>query len=384
MANVFQTSDVIAADAVAELIANVQSSFYFNRAIENNFTSAPAKGTSVRIRYVPAGEASDLFTDVNGVITDSSETYKEFRITEQPYQYRELKAWEKTLSVDDFTQQVIRPMTTAIAKKMDKLAMTEVDNCVYAYPAVTPAALPSSKSDMFNVGTILDNNEVEDERVAIVTPEVYNAIASELTPVNESGDSNALRRGEVGMLDNTLFVKSTRFSGTTFTTGDAATGAVNGAVAVGATSIVLDGIDVATGTINAGDTLIITDASTGRVQHVKVSTNATITTNAATVVVNEQIKYAIADDSAVVVYDGGGNTHKTVGVMFARNAFGLASIAPDEIEAATSSSMAFEGFGLNMSVQGSAQGMKDGIMLSSLFGVKLVDEVQAVKMVVRV
>jgi hypothetical protein len=373
--NVFQTSDVITADAVAELIANVQSSFYFNRGIENNFTSAPAKGTSVRIRYVPAGEASDLFTDVNGVITSSSETYKEFRITEQPYQYREIKAWEKTLSVDDFTQQVIRPMTTAIAKKMDKLAMTEVDNCVYAYPAATP---------VFNVGTILDNNEVEDERVAIVTPEVYNAIASELTPVNESGDSNALRRGEVGMLDNTLFVKSTRFSGATFTTGDAATGAVNGAVAVGATSVVLDSIDVETGTIKAGDTLIITDASTGRVQHVKVSADATITTNAATVVVNEQIKYAIANDSAVVVYDGGGNTHKTVGVMFARNAFGLASIAPDEIEAAASSSMAFEGFGLNMSVQGSAQDMKEGIMLSSLFGVKLVDEVQAVKMVVRV
>lgn len=384
MANVFQTSDVIAADAVAELIANVQSSFYFNRGIENNFTTAPSKGTSVRIRYIPAGEASDLFTDINGNITDSSETYKEFRITEQPYQYRELKAWEKTLSVDDFTQQVIKPMTTAIAKKMDKLAMTEADNCVYAYPAVTPAALPSSKSDMFNVGTILDNNEVEDERVAIVTPEVYNAIASELTPVNESGDSNALRRGEVGMLDNTLFVKSTRFSGDTFTTGDAATGVVNGAVTAAATSIILDGIDVATGTIKAGDTLIITDAVTGRVQHVKVSANATVTTNAATVVVSEQLKYDIADDSAVVVYDGGGNTHKTVGVMFARNAFGLASIAPDEIEAASSSSMAFEGFGLNMSVQGSAQGMKDGIMLSSLFGVKLVDEVQAVKMVIRV
>jgi hypothetical protein len=70
--------------------------------------------------------------------------------------------------------------------------------------------------------------------------------------------------------------------------------------------------------------------------------------------------------------------------MFARNAFGLASIAPDEIESATSSSMTFENFGLNLSVQGSAQGMKDGIMLSSLFGVKLIDEVQAVKMVVRV
>ena len=382
MPNVFQNPDVLAAEAVTELLGQVQSGKYFNRNIERNFSAAPAKGTSVRIRYIPSGEASDLIADGTGTITSSSETYKEFTISEQPYQYREITSAEKSLEIEDFTAQVLKPMTKAIAKRIDSLALAEADRCVYMYPAVTPAAAPSTKADIFNVGVILDNLDVDEERVLLVTPTVYASLASVLTPVNESGSDVALRKGEIGYIDNTLVVKTTRFNSDAFTTGSAKTGVVNGAVATAGTSIVLDGIDAATGTIKAGDTLIISDAN--NVQHVRVSADATITSNAATVVVTEQLKYPIVDNAAVVFYDGGGNAHKTVGVMFTPQAFGLASISPDEIKSGYSASMDFDNFGLNLTIDGDAKTMKEGLMMSSFFGVKLLDEKQAVKIVVRV
>lgn len=383
MANTFQytTGAVIAAEAVLELMGQSQTARFFNRNVENAYMSDPKKGQTVRIPYIPVTAARDLFVDGTTQADDITETYKEFTISKHLYKKVGLTATQMDLEMEDATKQVLTPMAKGLSMTLDKAAMEEADKAVYIYPSVTPSTI-GTVADMYGVATILDNLNAYSDRIGFFTPDVYNTLAEKISPVYSSGSAAALRNADAGSLAGIEMHKVTHFSNAVHTTGDATAGTVTGAVAAGATTMVLNVTNVASGTIKAGDTLII--SSGDRVQHVRVKADATITTNAATVVLEDPLKYAIANGSGFAVYDGGGNSHKTVGFVFVRDAVGLAALAPSTKLSAMSGRNNLDGFGVTVYGEFDGGVLGDTFAMSSYFGVKLLDEYQAVKLVVRV
>ena len=193
-----------------------------------------------------------------------------------------------------------------------------------------------------------------------------NALAlADFQRVNEAGDSGPKLEGQLGRKFG--FDTYTDDGVVTHTAGGSGTPLVNGALAVGDTSVAIDGMSGSSGLV-VGD--IITFA--GHTQTYAVTVAGTTSSGAQTVTVAPALKAIVADNAAVTV-----KGDHVVNLAFHRDAFALAMrpLAAGTIADAYGNnivSMTDPVSGLSMRLEVSRQYKQVVYELDALWGVKLI------------
>lgn len=179
-------------------------------------------------------------------------------------------------------------------------------------------------TDFAGVARILDDNGTPamDRQLVAGSAAFYNLRGIQsglLQKVNESGSSDALRRGEFGevhgftLRNSAQVVSHTKGAGASYVIN-------NGDIAVGSTTISIDGGTVNTTGFKAGDVITIADEPTAGKYVVKTG----LTSTAGDIVIGEPgLTGAIADGKAVTI----GNSY-TANLAFHRRAIVLATRQP--------------------------------------------------------
>ena len=200
-----------------------------------------------------------------------------------------------------------------------------------------------------------------------------NALAlAEFQRVNESGDIGVKREGEIGRKFG--FDIFTDDQVVTHTAGGSGTPLVNGALAVGDTSVAIDGMSGTSGFV-VGD--VVTFA--GHAQTYAITVAPTASSGAQTVTVSPAIKAIVADNASVTK-----KASHTVNLAFHRDAFALA-MRPLTSETAGDAygnnivSMTDPVTGLSMRLEVYRQYKQVVYELDALWGVKLIRPEYAVR-----
>lgn len=277
---------------------------------------------TLRIPVSPANAAAGDITPAMALPSASDQTIgnKSLTITKQrfaPFSW----TGEEQKSVDmgpgflTLKQDAIAQAIRTLVNEM------ETDIAVAAYKAASRAfgtagttPFASDLSDTANIKKILDDNGAPDSDRNLVintTAGVKVRTLSQLTKANEAADSGLLRQGRLLDLHNFTLRESAKVQ--SHTKGTGASYLINGALAIGATTIA---VDTGSGTIVAGDVITIAG-----------DTNKYVVTTALSggsfTIAAPGLRAAAADNAAVTV----GNDY-SANVAFRRNAFVLATRLP--------------------------------------------------------
>lgn len=198
----------------------------------------------------------------------------------------------------------------------------------YGTAGTTPFGTAGDLSDVARVKEILEDNGAPTGDLQLVLSNAAKAnMASKqsvLFKVNEAGRSDMLREGMTDRLQGFALRQSGQAA--SHTKGAGASYVINnGDVAVGSTTISIDGGTVNTTGFKAGDVITIADEPTGGKYVVKTG----LTSTAGNIVINEPgLTGAIVDGKAVTI----GNSYSAAGLAFDRSAIVLATRAPAEPE----------------------------------------------------
>lgn len=399
MANTFSVSDLVAAKSLEILQGNIVAGNLFNNDIEENFGKNPRTGDQVRINrrqtVTPVSRASGAQVTKQSIV----ESTITFKIQKELDTTVPIDSQELTLDIDPSelisperamqfmnsnVSRVVSPVAVGMAEQIESDLLAEVDNVPAVYPSTPSTSLPNSLSTFSALSRILNVAKVPRQgRFGLLSPEFYESAENLLQKVNESGNSQGLRDGIVGRLSGFDIYMSEYFPQNVHTTGTIGSAKVNGALAVGATSLVLDNTDQATGTFKAGDTISI--AGYG---NAIVAADATAVANAVTITIKEPLRAAVADDAAVTNYGVSGGTaisYKTVGYFGISDCIGFASIAPViQGKNVDSASINSNGYGLNTIIYYDGEFKSTVLSMSSLVGFEMVDGRVGVKVVQKI
>lgn len=155
----------------------------------------PAYATA-RTRALRSGTARtrDSLTDRKVDVSLTTDVYKDVRITDE----------ELTLDISDFGAQVLNPVMSGIARKMEDAIVTTITSASYA---LTITGLTSSNNFYKDMAVVarrkLNDAQVPQEgRVLLVGSAIEAALLStdQLVKVNESGSDSALRNASIGRI----------------------------------------------------------------------------------------------------------------------------------------------------------------------------------------
>jgi hypothetical protein len=292
---------------------------------------AGAVGQTVRSPIVPATVLEDITPGATPADSgDQTIGYADVTITKSK---AAAIRWtgEEQLSVSQFGQyntiladqfaQAFRTIANAVETDLAAMAKTRAARA-YGTAGTTPFATAGDLSDLSEINRILDDNGAPATgRVMILNSAARAKLEgkhSELFKVNESGDAGAmLRQRQMRQLQGFTMGYS---AGLVQHVNGAASGQlINGAEAIGQTTLTLDTIMVNTTGIKAGD--IVTHASDSSNKYV-VNTGL-VATSGDIVIGNPGLLIAAADNDAVAI----GNSY-TPNIGFTANAFVLAARTP--------------------------------------------------------
>lgn len=376
MASTFLTNKVIVREALMLLSERLVGTALFGRNKEVEFKKTPKVGASVSVRRGGVGTFTEKSATSQPSVTfgDLTETEVSVTIEKQGILAVGIDDADRTLNINDFSEQILLPQVNEFAQRVNRYTLTKLKN-LPTFGGVSesaPGALPASIADLAQIDKTLNDQLVpEGGRVAVVSSALNAALLSipTLQKVNESGNIDVLRRASVGNVMNMDFAMSQGIDSSTFTSGTMTSAAVNGAVAAGATSVTYDGASGATVTLKAGDVIRI--AGYGQVV---VAADVTSVSSAGTITLTEQVRTAIADNAAITVYDGGGNTRQLHGAAFHPSAFEFVSIAgPPPMGGATGDSVQFGNLGMRVIFGWDSEKMQNQMTLDLYYGAACVD-----------
>ena len=396
MSNNFNTIDALAGASLDILTGNVVVANLFNNDIEKNFTSTPKIGDEVRINRRSVVVPKVRLKGDPITIQDIDETTITFKIQNEFDNSVEIDSQTITLDIpegevvtsamalnymDNTASRVVQPLAEGMVEAMESSILAEVANIPSTYPATPSSSLPNSLSQFSDLATMLNKAKAPlMGRNAIVNEDVYHSMITLLQKTNESGNSDALRNNSVGKLAGFNVYMSQYFSDEVHTTGTIGTASVTSLTLKGASILVLDTTDEATGTYKKGDTLIIAGYGS-----VVVSADATAVANAVTVQISEPLRDDVQATSAVVTYGVTGGiaiSYKVVGFFGVPDCIGFASIAPIRKGAGVDSASDEEdGYSLTVSTGFDIKQSSNILSIASMFGVKMLDGRLGVKLV---
>lgn len=331
MANTFLTPDIIAAEALVLLQSNLVVTRLFSRRYEADLNPGSKRGDTIRLRRRSQGVV-DEYNGTAITIRDIEETSINLTLEKHFDASIKITDKERTLSIVDFSEQVLAPRMVEMGEKIDTYGLSKLKDIPnVAGPSETaPAALPNSITAMALTEKTLNDLKVPVRpRYQIASTEYKATLLSvdSFVEVDKSGADNALRLAEIGPIMGFPTFMAQNVDTATHTTGTEVSAVVDGGgnpVAKGSTAIPYDGASLATGTLLAGD--ILTIAGYGKVV---VAANVTSVGNAGTVTIKEPLREDVADNAAITVYDGGGNPRTNHGAVFHPDCFAFVSVPLD-------------------------------------------------------
>jgi hypothetical protein len=305
----------------------------FSRRHQAMLVGGEKRGDTVKIRRRQAGTVirTNPYSQGTNTFQTPPETYVNVTIEHNHKIPISIAPGDFDLDVVSFRDQVLAPQIIALGEDVDQYALSKFFDIpqVGGTGAIAPGALPSSAADIAGIETDLFNLKCPmSGLVHAITGEAYKALISSgtISSAEQRGDGgSALEMARVGRVMNLNHVRTQGIDTATFTSGTMASAVVNGALAAGATTITYDGGDQASGTFKIND--IVTIAGYG---NVVVAANATASSNAGSFLIKEPLRTAVADNAAITVYDGGGNTRQLHGAAYHEDAFSFVSVPGDQ------------------------------------------------------
>ena len=287
-----------------------------------------AIGETVYSYVAPAATASNV-TAANVVPDNGDQTFgnKTIAITksryvpirwngEQTKQMNHASGWSNMR--DSQFQQAFRTLTNEM--ETDLASLNDKTSRAYGTAGTTPFA--TTLADTAQAKKILDDNGAPPGERSFVMDTTAGAsmrTLTQLTHVNEAGDSGLLRQGILGNVHGFDMRESAQVEqAVTSGTGSSAT-TDNAGYAIGATTLTL--ASAGTGTIIAGDVIVIT----GDANKYVVVTGDTDVSNGGTVVIAAPgLRVAITTSATAITVQAA----STRNMAFSRNAIVLATRAP--------------------------------------------------------
>lgn len=344
MANSLLTIDMITRKSLEILENNLVISRNINRQYDDSFAKEGAKiGSTLRIRLPDRA----LVTDGAALqVQDDNEQFTTLTVSSQKHIGVNFTTAEMALSLDDFSDRVLKPRISQLAASIDADVANVFRN---VYQSVgTPGTTPGSSLVLLQAQQKLNESAAPmSPRYATVNPAANAGLVEGLKGFFNPTDviSKQFKSGMMGTgvlgYDEINMSQSIK----TFTTGSRATTlAVNGTVtAQGASTIAIDG-DSGTKTLVRGDVFTIagvfavnpqTRESTGSLQQFVVTADATSSSGAwSSVSINPPIftaSHALAtvdsfpQDNAVVTVVGAASTAYPQNLVYHKDAFTMAT-----------------------------------------------------------
>ncbi len=283
-------------DAAIHLQDNLVAGNLCLRNVEQQFASHIGDEVTVK---VPAdlGTADELVTTASN--TAITQTSTKMKLEKHFYKKIPLTAKEKSLQVVDFEMEVVLPAVLAVATSVERYLLERWTGFFNRTLSGTAGTSPSTVAHLLAARKALFDARVPmGNMVAIIDSTAEQALlqVAQFTSADYGADRPlALREAALGKMHKTAFFV-TQGALSTFNRGDVAgTVLVNGGSQSG-TSLVIDGLTAATGTIYRGTRLTINAISN---YTAVVAEDATIAGNAATLTLVTALPSSPADNAAI-------------------------------------------------------------------------------------
>lgn len=366
MANTLLTPSVIAKEALIALRANTVFSRLVHRDFEPEF--AGKVGDTITVRKPATFTAQEFTTAISAqAITETSTSVT---LSKHLDVSAEVTAKELTLSVQDFSAQIITPAMQALAQKLDLMVAGEFVN-VAQFQDVTSTPVLSDLSALDRILNVA-KAPMFDRRLVLgpVTKDAYVSLAG-FSDAAAAGSTEALRNASLGRVYGMDSYMSQNIQA--FTKGTLGTAKVKTGAAIGDATVTFYNTAL-TGTLKVGDLFTVAGDTT---QYV-VTKAATASGNEIAVEFYPAVKATWAGDAAVTQHAS--STENSL--AFHKNAFALVTrplALPMGAKFAAIEN--FEGFGIRVVYDYDISAKKDIMSFDILAGTKTLTHELAVRLI---
>lgn len=369
MANSLLTIGMITNEALRVLENQLTFTKNINRQYDSNFAKSGAKiGDTLNIR-LPVRYVGRRTPTLN--VESSVETSVPLTISTQYGTDMSFTSAELALSLDDFSNRIIKPAVANIANMIDYDGLQQYKK---VYQAVgTPGTTPATGLVVLQAGVKLDDSASPmGDRALVLNPlaqaTIVNALTTIFNPTKQISDQYI--KGSMGtafgfdfFMDQNVAVHTVgTYGGTPLT---------NGVPAQGATTLVTDGWTATTTTLNVGDIFTVggvfginpqSRASTGALKQFVVtaatvtdgSGNSTISFSPAMIApvggvnVYNQTVTALPADGATITVFGASTTVTPQNLAFHKDSFTFATVDLPDMPGVESSRATSEKLGMSI------------------------------------
>ena len=326
--------------------------------VENSFSNKVGDTVYVKVKS-PMAEAGEY----SGTVTasDITETKVPVKLRSHLYKATEITSKQKSLEIKDFAQDVIFPLVESVANKIDSITKGAL---VAGIGDVTGTAgtEPSTLAHIIAGVEQLKQNKVPQGNgyQGVITTGTWANFAN-LTEFKSTdygaGKAENLRAGQLSGIVGVKELFDTDKLGT-FARGDVAGTVLTASPTTGGSSLSIDGLTSATGTIYAGNRVTIADDTSSTTY--RVLEDATISSNAATLTVYPNVDSSVGDNKAVTF-----QTAVKESLVFAKQAICTAVVAPAPL-ATASNIINYNGMSMRYSVINS--GLEEKAVVDAFVG----------------
>ncbi len=355
--NKLLTPKVIANEALLVLTSNLTMANLVHRDYSNEFVKV---GDTITVRKPAKFVAKNFIGEVEeqdiseGSVDVKMDRYRDVTVN--------VSSKEMTLDIKDFSKQVIEPALTAIAEAVDIDLLTV--GIEKAGSKVSVSATPVI-ADIANVAKALDKKKAPRDNnrnlvLSVDTLYKYNTLDN-FAKVCYKGDSEALKEAEIGKVYTmNSFMSQNAPENVSATAGTATAYKVT--CTKGATQFNVSDGSAKTGTIKAGDKLIVNGYL------FEVAEDLTLADGAGTLKVTEKIPFAITTAvSAVIV-------NKAHSLGFHRNGLALVTRQLELPQGAAKSAIASaNGLAVRVVFDYDSKTKQDKISFDIIYGIKELD-----------
>lgn len=298
MANTFLTPSIIGREALMILENQLVAARLFHRGHTAEFTGAK-KGDTISVR-APASFTAQEFSSTISVQT-ATETSTSLQLEKHFDVTFAVTSRDWTLSLSDFSSQLLQPAVAAIAQSVDAYILGKYLEIPYYYG--TASDPPDTLADLAAIDKTLNDQKVPTSgRIAIVNPAAKADMMAitQVAQAEQRGDGGTAlaeaRMGRIMGIDWYMSQNIATHTAGTISDGSTKTAKVNSAtVALGDKTVNIDNTTL-TGTLVIGDVFTVA----GDTQKYVVTANKTAANNAiSSMAFMPGAKVAWADDTVI-------------------------------------------------------------------------------------
>ncbi len=341
MANTNLTISMITKESLAVLENNLTFAKGVNRDYDDQFAIGGAKiGDTLNVRK-PAKYIGR--TGATLAVEDHTETSVPVQLTTQFGVDLNFTSKELTLSIDEFSDRIIKPAMAVVANKIDSAGLTLAYQSTYNAVG-TPGTIPTLLKTYLQAGAKMDYEAAprDGNRSLIIDPSAQVEIVDSLKSLFQSGDQikNQYEKGNMGLAGGFKWSMDQNIPVHTFGP-QGGTPLVNGASQTGNALLTKGWAAAAASRLNKGDVFTVagvfavnpqTRASTGQLRQFVVTSafssdasgNGSVSISPAIVLTGAfQTVTALPADSAAITVMGTANQISPAHLAYHKNAFTL-------------------------------------------------------------